>query len=213
MLFFEEDLFIVDLEGPFEQLVDLIAREEGGEEEFPVDGGDGDGVVDEDGAASLLHLQDVLPWDLDEGLPEEQVLGVEVGVEVDVVAGDEDQTREDQSVSQGAGAALDVLFIGQEGDALGDELCVFGGGFANEELPGVGGGELGGLEGFGLGLLVRHYVGRVDLVLVTQLLELLGFFDAFESLDFVELPVEGDFGGVFEFGERVLFEELELLFD
>lgn len=89
VLLLEEDVLGIDLEGVLEYLEYLIAGDEGDEEEFSVDGGDGDGVVDEETADLLLYLFDIALGHLDEGLPEEEVVPVELGVEEEPVGCDE----------------------------------------------------------------------------------------------------------------------------
>jgi hypothetical protein len=54
---------------------------EASEEHLSIEGGYGDGVVEDDGILALLDLQDILSRDLDEGLAEEDVAWIEFGVE------------------------------------------------------------------------------------------------------------------------------------
>ena len=108
----------VDVEGRADEVEGLVPREERGEEDLAMDGGDRYGVVKHYCVVSLLDLLDVLPGDLHEGLPEEDVGWVELGVEAKSLVGDVESARQDDLVAQPAGKGLVEPFVRQE-----DYLC------------------------------------------------------------------------------------------
>lgn len=59
----------------------FVPRNETSEEYLSIDCGDGYGVIEDYTVLSFFYFDDVLFWDLDEGIAEEDVAGVELGVE------------------------------------------------------------------------------------------------------------------------------------
>lgn len=101
-LLLKEDILSIDLKGILEYLKNPIPGDQRNEEKFSIDRGDRYGVIDEQTADFLLDLLDIIFGHLNEGLPEEEVVPVELGVEEESVGGYEHPAGEDYLVGEGA---------------------------------------------------------------------------------------------------------------
>lgn len=106
---------MADLQGQTDSIECLISLKEASEEHLSIEGGYGDGVVEDDGILALLDLQDILSRDLDEGLAEEDVAWIEFGVEAQSLVSYEETTCKDDLVTEAACVALYVLLSLLEG--------------------------------------------------------------------------------------------------
>lgn len=81
LLGFEHDLIVADFESLTDCVIGLVAREEGSQEELAIYGCYRNRVVENDNVSSLLHLNDILFWNLDEGLSKKDVSCIELRIE------------------------------------------------------------------------------------------------------------------------------------
>jgi hypothetical protein len=111
LLRLEHHLVVADLHRLADKLKGLVARKERGEKDLTVHCGNRNRVVEKDGIALLLHLLNVLPRDLNEGLSKEHVGRVELGVETKPMVCNEQSTLQNNVVAQTTPKTFDKLFI------------------------------------------------------------------------------------------------------